>query len=81
MRDIELDLELMESSNSLEAREMQEQDLTNLLTLGVITADEYTELSRKTYIQKLRQMREAREAEAEDLQQAGVPVLGGPPAV
>jgi hypothetical protein len=72
--DIEMDLELMESANSLEAREMQEQDLTNLLTIGVISPDEYTQLSRKSYIQKLRQMREARQAEAEAAQQAGIPV-------
>lgn len=76
--DIEMDLELMESANSLEAREMQEQDLTNLLTLGVITPDEYTQLSRKSYIQKLRQMREARQAELEQAQQAGIPVEAPP---
>lgn len=74
--DIEFDLELMESANSLEAREMQEQDLANLLTVGVITPDEYMQLSRKTYIQKLRQMREARQAEMEAAQEAGIPVEG-----
>lgn len=79
--DIEMDLELMESANSLEAREMQEQDLTNLLTLGIITADEYMQLSRKSYIQKLRQMRQAREAEMEAAQQAGIPVGGVPEAI
>ena len=76
--DIELDLELMESANTLEAREMQEADLTNLLTIGVITADEYTQLSRKSYIQKLRQMREARQAELEAAQAAGIPVGAAP---
>lgn len=78
---IELDLELMESANSLEAREMQEQDLTNLLGMGVITPDEYTQLSRKSYIQKLRQMRQARQAEMEAAQEAGMPVGVAPEAM
>ena len=77
--DIEMDLELMESANSLEAREMQEQDLKDLLVASVITPDEYMQLSRKSYIQKLRQMRQARKAEAEQMQQAGVPVEAAPP--
>lgn len=72
--DIEYDLRLMESANSLEAREAQEVDLVNLLTIGVITGDEYVKLSRKSYIHKLRQMREARQAELEAAQQAGIPV-------
>lgn len=76
---IEMDLELIESANSLEAREMQEQDLTNLLTAGVITPDEYTQLSKKSYIQKLRQMRQARQSEMEAAQQAGLPVAGVAP--
>lgn len=74
--DIEMDLELMESANSLEAREMQEQDLSNLLIAGIITPDEYMQLSRKSYIQKLRQMRQSRQAEAEDLQQMGAMPTG-----
>jgi len=78
--DIEFDLRLMESANTLEAREMQEQDLLNLLQLGVVAPDEYTQLSKKGYIQKLRQMREARQAELEDAQQAGLPVGAVPEA-
>lgn len=78
--DVEYDLRLMESANTLEAREMQEQDLTNLLTLGVITPDEYVKLSKKSYIQKLRQMREARQAEAEQAQEAGLAVGAAPAA-
>lgn len=77
--DIEYDLRLMESANSLEAREMQEQDLLNLLTMGVINGDEYTKLSKKAYIKKLRQMREAREVEAEAAEEAGVPVSAPQP--
>lgn len=77
---IELDLELMESANSLEAREMQEQDLAGLLLNGIITPDEYMQLSRKSYIQKLRQMREARQAEMEAAQQAGIPAEPAPEA-
>jgi len=79
--DIEMDLELMESANSLEAREMQEQDLTSLLVSGIITPDEYMQLSRKSYIQKLRQMRQARQAESESAQQAGIPAGAAPEAV
>lgn len=79
--EIELDLELMESANSLEAREMQEQDLTNLLIANIITPDEYMQLSRKSYIQKLRQIRQARQAEAEAAQQAGIPVENAPEAI
>ena len=78
--DIEYDLRLMESASTLEAREMQEADLTNLLTLGVITSDEYVQLSKKGYIQKLRQMREARKAEVEQAQKAGIPVAAAPEA-
>ncbi len=78
--DIEMDLELMESANSLEAREMQEQDLSQMLVAGIITPDEYMQLSRKSYIQKLRQMRQARQAEAEAAQQAGMPVETAPEA-
>lgn len=80
VKDIEYDLHLLESANSLEAREMQEQDLLNLLGMGVISGEEYTELSRKSYIQKLRQMREARQAEMEQAQQAGIPVQTAPEA-
>ena len=72
--DIEYDLRLIESANSLEAREMQEQDLLNLLQIGVITGEEYINLSRKSHIQKLRQMREARQAEMDQMQEAGIPV-------
>lgn len=79
--DVDLDLKLMESSNSLEAREYQEQDLENLLFNNFIDGDEYTKLSKKPYIKKLRQMREARQAEMEDMQQAGMPMpmAGAPP--
>lgn len=79
--DIEYDLRLIESANSLEAREMQEQDLLNLLQIGVISGDEYINLSRKSHIQKLRQMREAREAEMEQAQAAGMPVEAASEAV
>ncbi len=80
--DIEYDLRLMESANTLEAQEAQEADLLNLLTLGVITRDEYVKLSKKSYIQKLRQMREARAAEAKDIEEAGGTVVQPtPPAV
>jgi hypothetical protein len=48
--------------------------------MGVISGEEYTELSRKSYIQKLRQMREARQAEMEQAQQAGIPVQTAPEA-
>ena len=80
--DIEYDLRLMESANSLEARESQEADLLNLLQLQVIDGNEYIQLSKKSYIQKLRQMREARQAEMEDAQEAGIPIQGAaaPPA-
>lgn len=78
--EIQYDLRLMESANSLQAREMQEADLINLLTIGVINGDEYTKLSRKSYIQKLRQMREARQAEADAAQEAGIPVETVPEA-
>lgn len=74
VRNIEYDLRLMESANSLEAREMQEQDLLNLLQLQIISGDEYIELSHKPHIQKLRQMREARRAEMQDMAESGVPV-------
>ena len=77
---IEYDLRLMESANSLEAREMQEQDLLNLLTIGIITGEEYIELSKKPHIQKLRQMREARQAEMQAAQDAGLAMEAVPQA-
>jgi len=39
------------------------------------------QLSRKSYIQKLRQMRQARQAESESAQQAGIPAGAAPEAV
>lgn len=81
MADIDLDLRMMESADSPQNRDMQEQDLANFLTAGLITWDEYTQVSRKPYVDKLRQIREAHQAEMNAAQEAGVPVAGtGPTA-
>lgn len=78
--DIEFDLRLRESADTPVFREMQEQDLLNFLQLGFISWDEYSKVSSKPYIDKLRQIREARQAEMEEAEQAGVPVEAAPEA-
>lgn len=71
--DLEYDLRIKESSNTPVYREMQEQDLVFFLQSGFISFDEYLEISSKPYVDKILQKRQARAAEAEALQQSGMP--------
>lgn len=65
IRNIEYDLRITESADTPVFREMQEQDLTNFLQMGLISFDEYLALSSKPYADRLLQMRQANEAEAQ----------------
>lgn len=70
--DLEYDLRIRESANTPVFREMQEQDLIAFLQAGFITFDEYLETSSKPYVDKILQKRQAREAEMQQAQQAGM---------
>ena len=70
---MEFDLRIKESSDTPVFREMQEQDLLLFLQAGFISFDEYLEASSKPYVDKILQKRQARQAEMEDAQQAGIP--------
>ena len=79
--DLEYDLRIKESANTPVFREMQEQDLLAFLQAGFIDFDEYLEASSKPYVDKLLQKRQARQAEAEQMQQAGMAPQGTPSAI
>lgn len=78
--DLEYDLRIKESADTPVFREMQEQDLLMFLQAGFITFDEYLEASSKPYVDKILQKRQARQAEMEAAEQAGVPVETAPEA-
>ena len=71
--DMEFDLRIKESADTPVFREMQEQDLLLFLQAGFISYEEYIEASSKPYVDKILQKRQARQAEMEDMQQAGIP--------
>lgn len=71
--DIEFDMRIKESSDTPVFREMQEQDLLLFLEKGFISWEEFTQVSSKPYIDKLRQIRESSQAQMEAAQQAGIP--------
>lgn len=71
--DVEYDLRVKEGSDTPVFREMQEQDLLNFLQMGLISFEEYLEASSKPYVDKILQRRQARQAEVEAAQEAGVP--------
>lgn len=66
---IEYDLRIRESTETPVYREVAEQDAKEFLVEGIITMDEYMEISKRPWMEKLKQMRQARQAE---MQQAGV---------
>ena len=71
--DLEYDLRIKESANTPIFREMQEQDLLMFLQAGFISFEEYLEASSKPYVDKILQKRQARQAEMEAAQGAGMP--------
>lgn len=71
---IEYDLRIRESTETPVYREIAEQDAKEFLVGGIITMDEYMEISKRPWMEKLKQMRQARQAE---MQQAGVMPPGG----
>ena len=79
--DLEYDLRIRESANTPVFREMQEQDLMAFLQAGFIDFEEYLEASTKPYVDKLLQKRQARQAEAHQMQQAGMVPQGSPAAL
>lgn len=70
--DLEYDLRVKESADTPVFREMQEQDLLLFLQAGFISFDEYLEASSKPYVDKIMQKRQARQAELQDAQEAGM---------
>lgn len=70
--DLEYDLRIRESAGTPVFREMQERDLLLFLQSGFISFEEYLENSSKPYVDKILQKRQAREAEMEEAQQAGM---------
>lgn len=79
--DLEYDLRIKESADTPVFREMQEQDLLTFLQAGFITFEEYLEASSKPYVDKILQKRQARQAEMEAAEQAGMPTGSAPEAV
>ena len=78
--DLEYDLRIKESANTPIFREMQEQDLLMFLQAGFISFEEYLEASSKPYVDKILQKRQARQAEMEAAQGAGMPAGAVPEA-
>lgn len=77
IRNLECDIKIRPSVNNLNYQEQQEQDLRYFLDSGFITFDEYTALSRRPYIDKLKQSREARQAREAAMPQGMTPPAGG----
>ena len=77
---LEYDMRVREGSDTPVFREMQENDLMLFVDKGYITFDEYLQSSSKPYVDRLLQMRQARQAEMEAVQEAGVPVGAVPEA-
>lgn len=68
IRNLECDLRIRPGAGNTLYQETQEADLRWMLENQFITFDEYTELSRRPYIDKLRQKRQAAQAEQEQTQ-------------
>ena len=79
IRNITYDLRVKESTETPVYREIAEADAKEFLINGLIGMDDYTEISKRPWIEKLKQRREARQAEMKsagatpEQQQAVVP--------
>jgi len=71
--DIEFDLEVKQSVETPDAREITKQDAMAFLQLGLITFEEFLEITKVPYANKILQERQARQAEAEAAQRGEVP--------
>ena len=76
IKDIEFDLAVKEGSDTPVFREMMEQDLLAFLNAGFITFDEFLEESGRPYTDRILQKRQARQAEMQAAQEAGMVPMG-----
>jgi len=75
LRYIHCDLTIQESAETPAFREIAEQDAKEMMNNGLITFDEYALISKRPWMQKLKQYRDARQQEAA---QAGAVPSGQP---
>lgn len=66
LRYIHCDLNIQEGTETPAFREIAEQDAKQMLEAGLITFDEYALISKRPWMQKLKQYRDARQQAAED---------------
>ncbi|MBR5660572.1 MAG: hypothetical protein IKW99_03385 [Bacteroidales bacterium] len=79
--DLEYDIKIKESADTPVFRAVINQDAKEFLLNGLISFEEYLEIADVPYADKILQGRQARQAEAEAMSEAGMPVpAGGPPA-
>lgn len=78
--DIEFDLSIKASTSTPVYRAIINDDAKQFLIAGLITFEEYLEIADVPYADKILQMRQARQAETEDAQQAGI-MPGGEPSL
>ena len=64
LRYIHCDLTIQESAETPAFREIAEQDAKDMMNNGLITFDEYALISKRPWMQKLKQYRDARQQEA-----------------
>lgn len=62
---IECELRVKESTETPVFREAAEQDAKEYLLAGIISWDEYTEISKRPWIERIKQYRQARQVEAQ----------------
>ena len=71
--DIEFDLEVKQSVETPDAREITKQDAMMFLSSGLISFEEFLEITKVPYANKILQGRQARQAEAEAAQNGQIP--------
>ena len=77
---IEYDLRIKESTETPVFRELAENDAKEFMMNGLISFDEYAMISKRPWIERIRQHRQARTAEVEAMQEAGaIPTEQMPP--
>lgn len=79
---IEYDLRIKESTETPVFRELAENDAKEFMMNNLISFDEYAMISKRPWIERIRQHRQARTAEMEAMQEnAGMSVQQAPPTV
>ena len=71
--DIEFDLEVKQSVETPDAKEITKQDAMAFIQLGLISFEEFLEITQVPYANKILQGRQARQAEAEAAQNGQIP--------